>query len=814
MVNRFTQKAQNALNKAQYVAESFGHTYIGSEHLLLALADEEDSVASRLLNTRDINSKKLKDTISGLTGIGSPCHISPSDVTPRVKKIIENSATEAKNNSSSYIGTEHLLIAILSERNCTGTKLIESCGASVRELRNDTMAYISATSEKSKRSFGSEKKGAATDIPGAPALSTYGRDLSVLAADGAIDPVTGRDSETEHVIRILSRRMKNNPCLIGEPGVGKTAVVEGLAQRIYEENVPDNLRGKRIVTLDLSAMIAGAKYRGEFEERIKSVMNELKSNTDIILFIDELHVIVGAGAAEGAIDAANIIKPALARGDLQLIGATTLSEYRKYIEKDAALERRFQPVIVDEPSEEETVEILKSLRKKYEAHHGLTISDDAIFAAVKLSKRYITDRFLPDKAIDLIDEAASMMKVRELTAPSSVKSLRSELAMVLKEKEKAICSQQFDLAKELRTEELRISSEIKSETEKRKKSKYLCVTSSNIADVVTAQTGIPVSKILEGESEKLLSLEDKLKERIIGQDEAIERVTKAIKRGRIGLKDPNRPIGSFIFMGRTGVGKTELSKALATLIFGSEDAILRLDMAEYMEKHSISKLIGAPPGYVGYGEGGRLTEKIRRRPYCLILLDEIEKAHPDVFNLLLSVLEDGTLTDSEGRKVDFKNTIIIMTSNVGAAQRSSGHLGFSSDDSGEKKKNYDSDMMSELKKTFSPEFLNRVDDIVIFNSLSVKDVERIASDMLSQLVERGRPLGIFIEFEPSVSSFIAKRAYDKNFGARSIRREIVTAIENRLSEFILDGKISSGDTVLISAENENLLFLKNDMALN
>ncbi|MBO5416183.1 MAG: ATP-dependent Clp protease ATP-binding subunit [Clostridia bacterium] len=812
MSNRFTQKAQNSILGCLEIAQDMGHTYIGTEHMLLALASEGDSISSKLLAARGATPKILRLSLENICGVGTRTHLSSSDMSPRLKRIIEASAAEADVSAEitpRRIGTEHILLALINDRDCMATKLLEANKVPIHELRGDISAYIDTAPTRPKQSGKTEAEQA---IHGCPTLSLYGKDLSRRASRGELDPIIGRDSETEHLIRILSRRMKNNPCLIGEPGVGKTAVVEGLAQRIHSGSVPENLREKRIVTLDISAMIAGAKYRGEFEERMKNVMTEVSKNPEIILFMDEFHMIVGAGAAEGAVDAANILKPALARCEIQVIGATTVSEYRAHIEKDAALERRFQPVTVNEPSTDEAIKILKGLRGKYEEHHRLTISDEAIEAAVNLSVRYIPDRYLPDKAIDLVDEAASKLRISVLTVPKSLQKLERELSLTLERKEAAICSQSFELAAKHRREELDISQrleETRRRYEKRKDGKNLTVSAADIADIVTAWTGIPVSRLLEGESERLLSLEENLKKQVIGQDSAIEAVTRAIKRGRMGLKNPNRPIGSFIFLGKTGVGKTELSKALATLMFGSVDSMIRLDMAEYMEKHSVSKLIGSPPGYVGYGEGGQLTEKIRRRPYSVLLLDEIEKAHPDVFNLLLSVLEDGILTDSAGRRVDFRNTVIIMTSNTGTGYHDSHSLGFSSSSESDKKKNYTANLLSELKKQFSPEFINRVDEIIIFDTLTKSNIERIASDMLSELSERGRSLGISLCFDKSLAEYLAEKSYDERFGARSVRREIVRLIEDKISELMLRGLLRSGDTLSVSAENDSPVFLIN-----
>ncbi len=800
MADKFTPKAKSSIKNSLYIAESLGHTYIGTEHLLLALANEKSSVSARIMSERGAEYSVIKDRLCEIVGMGTKSTLSSFDMTPKLKKIIALSSSDRKNTA---IGTEELLLSILADRDCMGFKLLEACGIPTNELRCDLLAYLENLSGKVASAQKTEK----SEKRSASVLSLYGKDLSADAAFGRLDPIIGRDKETEHVIRILARRTKNNPCLVGEPGVGKTAVAEGLAQRIYDGNIPDSLRTKRIITLDIPAILAGAKYRGEFEERMKNIIDEVKKDPDIILFIDEIHTIVGAGAAEGAVDAANILKPSLARGELQLIGATTISEYRSHIEKDAALERRFQTVNVDEPTYAETREILFGLRSKYEEHHGLRISDEAIDAAIRLSTRYIPDRFLPDKAIDLIDEAASNIKISTIVDPSGKRALEDEITRISAEKENAILEERFDIAQELRKKELDILERLKDiESDEHEKEKIpLCVREDDIADIVTAWTSIPVSRLVEEESEKLLRLDEELRRSVIGQNDAIDAVVRAIKRGRVGLKDPNRPCGSFIFLGNTGVGKTELSRALAKALFGNTDAIIRLDMAEYMEKHSVSKLIGSPPGYVGYGEGGQLTEKVRRRPYSLILLDEIEKAHSDVFNLLLSVLEDGVLTDSAGRRVDFKNTIIIMTSNIGASHASTLSLGFSQEEkvSGA---NSSSRMLSELKKHFSPEFLNRVDDIVIFNDLTHEDIKKIAADMLAELSARALKLGIILEFDEDVSSLAASSFYDKKYGARSIRREIVHRIEDKLSSLILSGEIKPETTVKISAKEQDISF--------
>ena len=815
MQNRFTQKAQNVLNLSLQSASEMGHTYIGSEHLLLGLCREETGVAAHYLKDRGADIEKIKNAIIQMAGIGTPSSVSAVDMTPRTKNIIQASFHEAQKNGQDYIGTEHLLAALLGEEDCVAVKILESMNVSVGELRNDLSVFLrsSVGGEGDTASNGADRKKGKSILDHTQALKSFARDLNEMASSGKIDPIIGRENETDRVIQILSRRTKNNPCLIGEPGVGKTAVVEGLAQRIVAGNVPENLLKKTIVTLDIASMIAGAKYRGEFEERFKNVMEEVRKNPEIILFIDEIHTLIGAGAAEGAVDAANIIKPALARGEMQVIGATTISEYRKHIEKDAALERRFQSVNVGEPSREDALQILKGLRDKYEAHHKLKISDEALEAAVNLSVRYITDRFLPDKAIDLIDEAASRLRIHARTSPPDLKEIEERIKALAKEKEEAIIAQNFETAAKLRDEEQTLKKEYEEKKDAWKQvqeDNFPTVHDTDIADVVTQWTGIPVNKLLEEESEKLLRLHELLKGRVIGQDEAVEAVAKAIRRGRMGLKDPKRPVGSFIFMGPTGIGKTELTKALAEIMFGDSAAMIRLDMSEYMEKHSVSKLIGSPPGYVGFEEGGQLTERIRRKPYSVVLFDEIEKAHPDVFNILLQVLEDGVLTDSQGRHVDFRNTVIILTSNVGAGElAATKSLGFTAEsrdknDLEEKKVR----MMQALKGTFRPEFLNRIDDIIIFNSLSQENIEEIASLMLSEVQKRVRELGIQISFAPAVAALLAKEGFDSAYGARPLRRAVVRLIEDALSGEMLEGKIAAGDTVTVDVKDEKIVFMK------
>ena len=818
MNNRFTAKAQNVLNNALRIAAALGHTYIGSEHLLLSLAAEGEGVAAKLLAARGITPDDIQRVLVETAGQGTMSHVTPTDMTPRTKRILEASAVESEKCGQNYIGTEHLLLALLSERDSVAVQILEELGISADDLKNDVIAFLNDSPAAGKREKGARENGEAKGVLAkTPSLANYGRDLTEMARTGKLDPIIGRDTETERVIQILSRRQKNNPCLIGEPGVGKTAVVEGLAEKIVNGSVPENLKNKSVVTLDVAGMIAGAKYRGEFEERLKSIMEEVRKNPDIILFIDEIHTIVGAGAAEGAVDAANILKPALARGEMQVIGATTIAEYRAHIEKDAALERRFQSVMVGEPTPEESVAILKGLRDKYEAHHKLKISDEAIEAAVNLSKRYIADRFLPDKAIDLVDEAASKLRISAHTSPEGLKETEQRIATLKREKEEAISAQDFEKAAKLRDEEKNAEEayqKAKTEWENEVKGQALTVTATDIADVVTQWTGIPVSRLMEEESERLLHLEELLGKRVIGQDAAVSAVAKAIRRGRMGLKDPKRPIGSFFFLGPTGVGKTELTKALAELLFGDPNAMIRLDMSEYMEKHSVSKLIGSPPGYVGYEEGGQLTEKIRRRPYSVVLFDEIEKAHPDVFNILLQVLEDGVLTDSQGRKVDFKNTILIMTSNVGASALTGpakGTLGFSEKPEEENTEKVAHDrVMDALKATFRPEFLNRIDDIIIFNRLTEEDIKKIAHLMLSEVGARIHDLGIEITFDDSVAALMAKEGFDAVYGARPLRRAIVRLVEDPFSGEMLEGKIKAGDKVNAVEKDGKVEFLKEE----
>ena len=809
--NKFTHKAQSALELSLQYARRLGHTYIGSEHLLLGLVGEGDSVSSRLLSSHGVTLDEVKKAVIEVTGLGILGDVSAEDMTPSARGIIEKSALIAKKYSQSHIGTEHILLALSERAECVGVRILESLSVSIQELKGELSGFIESTSSKSKNDdngLSSEKK--ESKIQGCPYISEFGRDLTALARDGKLDPIIARETETERVIQILSRRSKNNPCIIGEPGVGKTAIVEGLAIKIAADEVPETLKGRRIVTLDVPAMVAGAKYRGEFEERMKRVMRECAQNPNVILFIDEIHTIIGAGGAEGAVDAANIIKPALARGEMQIIGATTISEYRKHIEKDSALERRFQSVIVEPPSIEDAERILHGLKERYEEHHRIKISDEAITSAVKLSERYIPDRFLPDKAIDLIDEAASMLKIKAFTMPDELKIKEDRLRYLSSEKEKAIIGQDFERAASFRDEEKNLKYEFTKEKlawSEGQKASHQVVTEEDVAEVVTKWTRVPTQKLIESESEKLMKLSERLKERVVGQDKAVDALASAIRRGRIGLSDPNRPIGSFIFLGPTGVGKTELAKALSELMFGSQDAIIRFDMSEYMEKHSISKLIGSPPGYVGYEEGGRLTERVRRRPYSVVLFDEIEKADSDIFNILLQILDDGRLTDSQGCQVNFRNTIIIMTSNIGSPRKNeSNKIGFSAlDIENDETLRREERVKKALFDTFSPEFLNRVDEIITFSSLDREAVKTIAKNLLLDFTDRAKNMGIEISFEESAIDKIVSEGYDSFFGARPLRRAIIKLVEDNFSNEVLSGNIKKGDTVAVSLSNDEKL---------
>ncbi len=805
--NGFTEKANEALNLAIGVAGEFGHTYIGSEHLLIGLLREGSGAAAQILTSRDLTADKVEELLADTVGKGDPTELSPTQFTPRAKRIVEMSAAIARQSGVSFVGTEHILRAILEEGDNYAVRFISELGCDCTAILSDVVKASSAEQGSYSSKAGKQKH----DKSSTPSLDKFGRDLSAEAAEGKLDPVIGRAKEIERIIQILTRRTKNNPCLIGEPGVGKTAVIEGLALKISEGEVPELLRDKRVVTLDITGMVAGTKYRGDFEERIKAAIDEVKKAGNVILFIDEVHTLVGAGSSEGSTDAANMLKPQLARGDLQVIGATTLNEYRKYIEKDAALERRFQPITVGEPNEDDAILILKGLRDRYEAHHKVRITDEAIDAAVKLSSRYISDRYLPDKAIDLIDEACSKVRLANLTPPTDLKAVEDEIKKLDSEKTAAVNSQDFELAAHLRDEQAAKQKELDDLRDNWQKGNEHYsgeVSAESIAEIVSDWTGVPVVQLTEEESARLMRLESVLHERVVGQDEAVCAVAKAIRRGRVGLKDPKRPIGSFIFSGPTGVGKTELCRALAEAMFGDENAMIKLDMSEYMEKHTVSRLVGSPPGYVGYDEGGQLTEKVRRKPYCVVLFDEIEKAHPDVFNMLLQILEDGVLTDSQGRHVNFKNTVVIMTSNVGARMITDkkASVGFGTTESG------DADIKKlvgeELKRTFKPEFLNRVDDIIVFTKLGEEQIKEIAEKMLLTLTSRMSALGMTINFTDSAVSAIAKAGFDPIYGARPLRRAIQSKIEDALSEHILEGKIASGDAVICDFEDDKFTFNK------
>ena len=808
----FTQKANKAINIALQEASNMGHTYVGTEHLLLGLIEEGTGVAYTVLTDNKITSDEYREKIETSTGIGSKTVLTPEDLTPRTKRVMQMAMVISSRMGNSYVGTEHLLLALLSESDSYAVKFLVELDVNIQTLAEELQKNMQKMS--SHQDFNSADAKETSDSNN-KTLEKYGRDLTDAAKKGEIDPVIGRTKEIERVVQILSRRTKNNPVLIGEPGVGKTAVAEGLALKITKGEVPEILLDKKIFALDLTGMIAGAKYRGDFEERIKAVIDEVKSSKNTILFIDELHTIVGAGQAEGSADAANILKPTLARGDMQVIGATTIEEYRKHIEKDAALERRFQPVMVGEPTEEEAVEILKGLRDRYEAHHKVKITDEAILSAVTLSSRYIADRFLPDKAIDLIDEASSKVRLEKLTYPPEIKILEENIKNLQKEKESAINEQEFERAAKIRDEEKEKSAELTKliDSWKEKSKDYTSqVTEQDIAKIVSDWTGIPVLQLTEEESKRLLNMEEILHNRVVGQDDAVKAVSKAIRRGRVGLKDPKRPVGSFIFSGPTGVGKTELCKALAQAMFGDENAMLRLDMSEYMEKHTVSKLIGSPPGYVGFDEGGQLTEMVRRKPYSVILFDEIEKAHPDVFNMFLQILDDGRLTDSQGRTVDFKNTVIIMTSNVGAriiADKQTDTLGFKFADSDNNKNSQEQikdAVFAELKKLFRPEFLNRVDDIIVFHKLTQDDIKEIAVKMLDNLKSRVKNMDIEIEFTDNAITAIADAGFDDTYGARPLRRAIQSKIEDTLSEKILEGTVSKDSKVSVDFADGQFIF--------
>ena len=817
MRNKFTKQAQTALTLAKAAAIDFELGYIGTEHLLLGLLSETEGAAGRVLEEFQVDGKKLVELIDKLVTPAEVGNITEIEMkppySPRTEKVLKSAVAEAQNSGCEKAGTEHLLLAMLRETDCVGTRLLYTMGVNIQKLYAAVLGAMGYDNEAIQEEFQAAK--AMQNLGGSPtpALDQYSRDLTQMAAEGKLDPVVGREKEISRLIQILSRRTKNNPCLVGEPGVGKTAIAEGLAQRILAGSVPETIKDKRLVVLDLSGMVAGSKYRGEFEERIRKVVDEVRENQGILLFIDELHTIIGAGGAEGALDASNILKPSLSRGELQIIGATTLEEYRKYIEKDAALERRFQPVTVEEPSEEEAYEILKGLRPYYERHHKVEISDEALEAAVKMSVRYINDRFLPDKAIDLIDEAASKVQLSGYQASSEIEDLSREIQEILQEKERAIKTGYLSLAKECQEKQKKAEARLEQllvKEEKKNQRKSGKVDEKAVASIVSDWTKIPVQRLTEGETRRLAQLEKELHKRVIGQEEAVHAVSQAVKRGRVGLKDPNRPIGSFLFLGPTGVGKTELSKALAQAVFGSEQAMIRVDMSEYMEKHSVSKLIGSPPGYVGYDEGGQLSEKVRRNPYSVILFDEIEKAHPDVFNILLQVLDDGHITDAHGRKVDFKQTIIIMTSNAGAqAIVEPKQLGFISQK--DEKKDYEkmkSGVMEEVRRLFKPEFLNRIDEIMVFHTLNKEEIRKIVLLLLKSLEKRcEEQMDIHLNVTNSAVDYIAEAGFDAKYGARPLRRAIQSKIEDRLANELLEGKIKRGDIVQVQYRNKEIRFI-------
>ncbi len=806
MQSGYTKKAEEALRYAAQAAFELRQDYVGTEHILIGLLKTDDSLAQTVLFNNDVDVERVIDMVSQLIMNDNKTKLmEPGSYTPRATRILELAGREAKRFNARLIGTEHILIAMIKDSDSVGTRLLSTMGINLQKVYVDLLVAMGEDSNSYRDEIQGQKGRRKSQTP---TLDQYSRDLTKQAEQGLLDPVIGREKEIQRVIQISSRRTKNNPCLVGEPGVGKTAIVEGLAIRIKEGNVPDTIRDKRVLTLDLSGMVAGSKYRGEFEERIKRVISEVRSAGNIILFIDELHTIIGAGGAEGAIDASNILKPSLARGEVQIIGATTINEYRKYIEKDAALERRFQPVEVEEPSTDETIEILKGLRKAYEKHHSVTITDDALVAAARLSKRYINDRFLPDKAIDLIDEASAKTRLGTYVKPAEIATLEAEIEELEKQKEQAISEEAYERAGELKAQRLEKAAELEklnSEWNESKENRELIVGEDEISSVVSEWTGIPLKRIAEGESEKLIHLEDTLHERVVGQEEAVTAVAKAIRRGRVGLKDPKRPTGSFLFLGPTGVGKTELSKALADAFFGSENSLIRVDMSEYMEKHSVSKMIGSPPGYVGYEEGGQLCEKVRRNPYSVILFDEIEKAHPDVFNVLLQILDDGMVTDSTGRRIDFKNTVIIMTSNAGAENIvAPKNLGFATDTSPDSSyKHMKEKVMDEVKKIFKPEFLNRIDEIIVFHMLTRDNIARIVDIMIGNINKRIKEqMNMTLEIDDAARDYIVKNGYDEKYGARPLKRTLQNKVEDELAEQILDGRLKAGNNVFISC-NKN-----------
>ena len=806
MHDKFTERVRKVIYLAREEAARLQHDYIGTEHLLLGVIREGEGIAATVLNNLGLDLDRIRQEVENMVSAsGGTMTIGEIPFTPRAKRVLELAVEEARSLGHNYVGTEHLLLGLIREGEGVAAKVLLELGVDRKRVREETLKLLGGTPSSSQTAERGEERAET------PALNQFGRDLTALAREGKLDPVIGRDKEIERVVQVLSRRKKNNPVLIGEPGVGKTAIAEGLAQRIISAQVPESLKNKRIVTLDLAAVVAGTKYRGQFEERLKTVMNEIRESKDTVIFIDELHTIVGAGGAEGAIDASNMLKPALARGELQCIGATTLDEYRKYIEKDGALERRFQPVMVDQPSIEDTIQILMGLRDKYEAHHGVKITDGAIVQAVKLADRYMNDRFFPDKAIDVIDEACARARLSVSTVPSEIHDLEKKLEEVVKEKEAAIRGQEYEKAARLRDKEKELRSrrnDLKKSWSESKRDQSVQVDDDQIAAVLSIMTGIPVVKLAAEESQKLLRMEEEIKKRIVGQDEAVSAVSRAVRRNRVGLRDPKRPIGSFIFLGPTGVGKTELARALATYLFDNENALIRIDMSEYMEKFSVSRLVGAPPGYVGYEEGGQLTEKVRRKPYSVVLLDEVEKAHPDVFNVLLQVLDDGVLTDSSRRKVDFKNTVIIMTSNLGGRQIVSGgqKLGFKQVDGAQAFSNIKTTVQDELKRTFNPEFLNRIDDVIVFHALVRDDMKQIVNILLGQFGARLKLQDITLELTTEAQELLIDKGFDPALGARPLKRAIQRLLEDPFAEFILRGQIPPGSNVKVTRKDDALDF--------
>ncbi len=814
MFERFTEKAIKVIMLAQEEARRLGHNFVGTEQVLLGLIGEGTGVAAKTLKAMGVNLKDARAEVEKIIGRGSGFVAVEIPFTPRAKRVLELSWDEARQLGHNYIGTEHLLLGLIREGEGVAARVLENLGIDLNKVRSNVIKMLGEAKPQTSSSSSSSSTGSSGGKTKTPSLDEFGRDLTLAAQELRLDPVVGREKEIERVIQILARRTKNNPVLIGEPGVGKTAVAEGLAIRIVNAEVPDILDGKKVIQLDMGLLVAGTKYRGEFEERLKKIMDEIRQAGNIILVIDEMHTLIGAGAAEGAIDAANILKPALSRGEIQVIGATTLDEYRKYVEKDSALERRFQPVMIDEPTEDESIEIIKGIKGKYEEHHNLIISDDAVIAAVKLSNKYITDRFLPDKAIDVLDEASSKVRLKVSTLSPEGKQMEKELRVLIKEKEDAIRNQEFEKASQLRDEEADMKDKIREMSAKWREehdANKPTVTAENVAEVIATMTGVPVTKLTEGESERLLKLEDTLHARVIGQNDAVIAISKAIRRARVGLKSPNRPIGSFIFCGPTGVGKTELAKALAEAVFGSEDNMIRVDMSEFMEKHSTAKLIGSPPGYVGYDDGGHLTELIRKKPYSVVLFDEIEKAHPDVFNIMLQILDDGRLTDSKGRHINFKNTIIIMTSNVGASMiTNTAKLGFSTgdDESKDKYEKLKETVTEEMKKAFRPEFLNRIDETIVFAHLTKEEIRQIVDLMLKDLFKRLQERELSVEVTDEVKDHLAENGYSEAYGARPLRRLIQRKIEDELAEEILSGKYANGDTVKIVMNDGKIAFEK------